>query len=470
MRRLVGIVVIGLLAGCAAGPDYRRPDVDVPGGFRYSDKDARDAANADWWRQFRDPVLDGLIDNALAGNKDLRIATANIEQAQAILLRTRSPMFPQAGYDAEAARTRASESGSPALFSYIKNPQTNLSLYAAASWEIDLWGRIRRLSEAARADLLATGEARRGVVLSLVSAVAENYLQLRSLDEQLAIARKTLVTYAEALRLFELKFRYGQVSKMNVEQARTQYETAAATIPQIEAQIVRTENALSVLMGRNPGPIPRGRSIYEIALPQVPAAIPAQVLERRPDIAQSEQNLVAANARIGAARALFFPTISLTGAFGYASAELSDLFKGASRTWSYAGSVTGPIFTAGAISGQVRQAEAARKAALLSYESSVQNAFADVENALVARVKAAEELAAQERLVAAAGEYTRLAQLQYDGGYAPYTTVIQAQEQLFPAELNLAKYRASLFASYVRLYKALGGGWTGQPAADGGTP
>ncbi len=194
------------------------------------------------------------------------------------------------------------------------------------------------------------------------------------------------------------------------------------------------------------------------------------MLERRPDIARSEQDLVAANAQIGAARALYFPSISLTGAFGRASDELSDLFKGPSKTWSFGGSVTGPIFTAGSISGQVRQAEAARKAALLSYESSIQSAFADVENSLVARVKTAEQLKAQERLVAAAGEYTRLAQLQYDGGYAPYTTVIQAQEQLFPAELNLAKYRSALFVSYVQIYKALGGGWAEKPVNGGGTP
>ncbi|MBE0603478.1 MAG: efflux transporter outer membrane subunit [Deltaproteobacteria bacterium] len=470
MRRLVAAVLLGLLAGCAVGPDYRRPGVDVPGSFLYSDADARDTANAAWWRHFRDPVLDGLIDNALANNKNVKIAAANVEQAAAVLTRTRAPLFPQVGYAAEAERSRASESGSPLLYSYISNPQTSLSVYGSASWEIDLWGRIRRLSEAARADLLATEEARRGVILSLVAFVASEYLQLRGLDEQLVIARRTLETYRESVRLFELKFKHGQVSMMTVEQARTQYETAAAAIPQIESEIAQTENALSLLLGRNPCPIPRGRSIHEIALPAVPAAIPSRVLERRPDIARSEQNLVAANAQIGAARALYFPSISLTGAFGRASDELSDLFKGPSKTWSFGGSVTGPIFTAGTISGQVRQAEAYRKAALLSYESSIQSAFADVENSLVARMKIAEQLKAQERLVAAAGEYTRLAQLQYDGGYAPYTTVIQAQEQLFPAELNLAKYRSSLFTSYVRIYKALGAGWAEKPVNGGGIP
>ena len=249
---------------------------------------------------------------------------------------------------------------------------------------------------------------------------------------------------------------------MNVEQARTQYETAAATIPQIENQIVQTENAISILLGRNPGPMPRGKSIYELAIPAVPAGLPSELLERRPDILQAEQNLIAANAQIGAARALYFPTISLTGNYGVSSSELANLFKGPAETWSYAGSIIGPIFTAGAISGQVRQAEAARQAALLSYQASIQSAFADVENALVAREKLAEQLDAQGRLVKAAKEYERLAWLQYNGGYTPYFTVLQAQQQLFPAELNRVQTRASLFISLVNIYKAMGGGWVNE--------
>lgn len=470
MRRCLRIASLALLAGCAIGPDYRRPAVDLPDAFRYSEKEARDTANIAWWRQFQDPVLDTLVLDALADNKDVKIATSNIEQAAGVVAQTRGALFPQVVYDGSAARQRGSERNATPIPPGVSNPQTALSLLGGATWEIDLWGRIRRLSEAARADLLASEEARRGVILSLVAAVADNYMQLRGLDEQLSIARRTLATYGESVRLFELQFQYGQVSMMNVEQARTQYESAAAAIPQIEADIARTEHALSLLLGRNPGPIPRGRSIYELAIPDIPAAIPSRVLERRPDIAQSEQNLIAANARIGAAKALYFPTISLTGAFGQASADLSDLFRGPARTWSYAGSLTGPIFTGGAIAGQVQQAEAARRAALLRYESSIQGAFADVEDSLVIRAKTAEQLQAQERLVAAAREYTRLAQLQYDGGYSPYFTVIQAQEQLFPAELNQAKIRASLFSSFVNIYKALGGGWIDGSKAAGQQP
>jgi multidrug efflux system outer membrane protein len=246
---------------------------------------------------------------------------------------------------------------------------------------------------------------------------------------------------------------------INVVQARTQYETAAAQIPQIERQVVLTENAISILLGRNPGPIARGKSIYGLALPPVPKGIPSQVLEQRPDILQAEQNLIAANAQIGAAKALYFPTISLTGSYGASSEDLHNLFKGGARVWSYSGSITGPIFTAGAISGRVAQAEALQKEALLAYELAVQSAFRDVEDTLMSREKLSDQLVAQERLVDASREYERLAMLLYNGGYVPYSTVLQAQQQLFPAELNLAQTRSFVFESLVAIYRSMGGAW-----------
>ncbi len=459
MRLSVAISLIFLFTGCMVGPDYVRPKVDVPASFRYEEKEARDTANTEWWRQFQDPVLDGLITEALANNKDVKIAAANIEESAAVLVQTRSPLFPQIGYGGSAERQRVTEEGAVPLSKGVPNPQTSYQVFANASWEIDLWGRIRRLSEAAQANLLATEEARRGVILSLVSSVATDYIQLLGLDEQLVISKRTLAAYAESVRLFELQFKYGQVSQMTVEQARSQYETAAAQIPQIETQIAQTENALSVLLGRNPGPVSRGKTIHELTLPPVPAGLPSDLLANRPDIRQAEQNLIATNAQIGAAKALYFPTISLTGLFGFASSDLSRLFRGPARTWSYAGSLTGPIFTGGSISGGVRQAEAARKAALVNYELTIQNAFSDVESALVSRAKLGEQIEAQKRLVRANSEYVRLSRLQYDGGYAPYSTVLQAEQQLFPSELNYAQYRASLFISLVNIYKAMGGGW-----------
>jgi outer membrane protein, multidrug efflux system len=450
MRRLAVVLVACPLAGCMMGPNYHRPPLETPATYRFAAAEARDTANTGWWTQFGDPVLDGLVDEALGHNLSVKIAAANVEQAAAVLKQVRSPLYPQAAYGTNASGTRRNEETGP-IYGY--------EAFAGASWEIDLWGRVRRLSESARAQVLATEQARLGVILSLVSGVADTYIQLRALDEQLEIATRTRQVYAESVRLFELQFKHGVQPQMTVEQARTQYETAAAAVPQLESQIAQAENALSVLLGRNPGPIARGQSIRALAMPAVPAGLPSQILERRPDIRQAEQQLVAANAQIGAAKALYFPAISLTGALGVASLDLKKLFSGPSGTWSYQGSIAGPIFAGGTIKGQVRQAEAARNAAELGYRAAVQSAFADVDDALVARAKLVEQLGAEGRLVAAAKEYSRLARMQFDGGVAPYFTVLQAEQQLFPAELNEVQLRASLFAAIVNVYKTMGGGW-----------
>ncbi len=460
MRRFLLTVFLGMLfAGCTVGPDYERPKLTVPASFLYEDEAARETADMGWWKQFQDPALDRLIAEALADNRDIKIAAANMQQAAAVLLQVRAPLFPQVGYSGSGTREHISENSISPYSSLLQNPRNSFQALGNVSWEIDLWGRIRRLSESAQAALLASEEGRRGVILSLVSSVAGNYIQLLGLDDQLRIARETLANYEQSVKLFELRFKYGQVSQMTVEQARSQYETAAAVIPQIENQIVQMENALSILLGRNPGPVERGKTLDQLQLPPVPAGLPSDLLTNRPDIRQAEQNLIAANAQIGAAKALYFPSISLTGAFGFSSSELSSLFEGPARMWSFAGSITGPIFTAGAVQGQVAEAEAIQKAALLSYEQTVQNSFADVENALAARQKLLEQMQAQERLVKANSEYVRLARLQYEGGYSPYSTVLQAEQQLFPSELNYAQYRAALFNAVVNMYKAMGGGW-----------
>ncbi len=458
-HRRACLLAAAALAGCTLGPDYRRPEIAAPAAFQYEPKDAAATADTLWWQQFHDPVLDGLITEALAHNTNVQIAAANVEQAAALLTQTRSQLFPALGVGAGAQRERTREPAFAALIPNYPNPASAYQAALQASWELDLWGRIRRQSEAAYANVLAGVEARRGVILTLVAQVATSYLQLRGLDAQLSVAHKTLDTYKESVDLFTLQFQYGQVSQMNVAQAQSQYETAAAQIPLIESQIAQTQSSLAVLIGRDPGPIARGKSMYELQLPQVPAGVPSALLERRPDLLQAEQQLIAANAQIGAAKALYFPTISLTGAFGNASNELSRLFSGPARVWSYSGTLAGPIFSFGAISGQVAQAEAAQQAALLSYRLAIRNAFADVDNALVANQKLHEQLDAQRKLVAALQQYTELARLQYDGGYAPYSTVLQAEQALFPAELNLVSIRAQLFGSAVNLYKAMGGGW-----------
>jgi len=463
MKRLLAITLTAaLLCACTLGPDYKRPAVEAPKAFQYATKDAANTADTLWWKQFNDPVLEQLIDEALAHNTNIQIAAANVEQAAAILTQSRSQLFPTVGYGAGAGRQRSVEPAFAAQLTNYPNPTNSYTAALQASWEIDLWGRIRRQSESAYANVLATDEARRGVVLSLVAQVANSYLQLRGLDAQLAVAQQTLQTYKESVDLFTLQFQYGQVSQMNVAQAESQYESAAAQIPLIESQIAQTQSSLAVLIGRDPGPITRGKSVYDLVLPTVPAGAPSSLLERRPDLLQAEQQLIAANAQIGAAKALYFPTISLTGAFGNASTDLSKLFSGPARVWSYAGSIAGPIFTFGAVSGQVAQAEAAQNAALLNYQLSIRNAFADVDNALVANQKLQDQLAAQVKLVAALKQYNELARLQYDGGYTSYSTVLQAEQSLFPAELNLASIRAQLFASSVNIYKAMGGGWVTQ--------
>ena len=464
-RTLLAAAAIAL-SGCTVGPDYKRPAVEAPAAFVYEAKDAADTANTLWWKQFGDPVLDALIAEGLANNLDVKVAAANVETAVGVLTQTRSGLFPQVGYGATAARQRATEAGAvPAVAGLVPNPQNSYEALLSVSWEIDLWGRIRRLSESARANALATDEARRGVILSLVASVAGNYLTLRGLDEQLAVSKSTLAAYGESLRLYQLQFQYGQVSQMQVSQVQSQYETAAVQIPQIESQIAQTENAINVLLGRNPGPVPRGKSVHELTLPKVPAGVPSELLTRRPDLLQAESQLVAANAQIGAAKALYFPTIALTASGGSASAALSDLFSGPARVWTFAGQVTGPIFTFGAVSGQVAQAEGAQQAALYGYRNAIVSAFADVENALVAAQKLQQQQAAQERLVAALQDYARLAKLQFDGGYTSYTTVLQAEQSLFPAELTLASVRASVFSSNVNIYKAMGGGWVTQADA-----
>jgi multidrug efflux system outer membrane protein len=428
----------------------------------YEPANAKGSLDLAWWNQFDDPVLTGLIEEALRNNQNLKVAAANIKAALGLMIETRAPLFPQAGYEGDYQRNRFSNSSLssslPLPFSFT-NPMTTWEAMLTGSWQLDLWGRTRRLTEAAEANVMSFAQARRGVLLSLVASVADNYILLRGLDEQLAISIRTMQSYHEEVVYFETQFKYGQTSQMSVAQAKTQYEQAAAQIPQIEIQIAETENILSVLLGSNPRTIPRGKSIYDLAMPEIPEGLPSELLCQRPDIMQAEENLIAANAEIGAAKALYFPSVSLTGFFGNSSTELSSLFTGPSRTWNFTGSVVGPIFTAGSIYGQVMQAKANREAAVHTYQEVIQNAFADVENSLIAHTKLMEQIESETRLVEAAGEYQHLAMLQYKGGYSPYYVVIQAQEQYFPAQLAWAQTRAQIFSSIVNIYQALGGGW-----------
>jgi multidrug efflux system outer membrane protein len=475
--RILCAIFLALLTGCVTvGPDYQRPGADIPPAWRTEEKEARDLANTAWWQQFNDPVLNGLIRTALQQNKDLLIATGRIEEFFGRYFSTRGDQFPSAGGDADAFRQRLSEKSTVQPIDGKHNPYNQYEGFLGAAWEIDFWGKFRRATEAARAELLGTEEARRTVVLTLVSAVATAYVDIRALDKQLEITQRTAESRKGTLDLFQLRFQNGIISEVDLSQAESEYEDAVARIPDIERAIGQTENALSVLLGRNPGPIPRGLTIDELALPAVPAGVPSELLERRPDIRQAEQQLIAANARIGVAKSLYFPTISLTGAFGTASTDLSNLFTAASRTWNFGVPLSVPLFTAGRIGGEVKAAEAAREQAVFSYQKSIQNAFREVEDALIDRGKSGQRLEALARQLKALRNYSRLARMRYDEGYTSFLEVLDADRSLFNVELSYASGQNTLFRSLINIYKSMGGGWvdlaeqdvTAQPVMEAG--
>lgn len=462
MRKIFFFLFSILFAsGCMMGPNYQRPQVDSPQTWRFEDKEAKDVANTAWWEQFKDPVLNDLILIALRENKEVMIAAARVEQFAGQYGTTRAALFPQVGAGAGYGRQRTSELTGPApLEGSGANPTFNTAeLFLNAAWEVDLWGKLRRATEAARAELLSTEEARRTVILTLVSSVANSYINLRGLDKQLEITKQTAKNYKEGYDIFKLRFQYGIVSEIEVSQAKSQYEQALANIPLFEKLIAQQENALSVLLGRNPGPIARGRTIDELMLPSVPAGLPSDILVNRPDIRQAEQNLIAANANIGVAKSLYFPSISLTGLLGLASNDLSDLFKGPAKTWSWAVPVAAPIFTGGAIAGQVKSAEAVQQQSLLTYQQAVQTAFREVDDALVDQKRTREQLDALAQQVGSLRTYANLAWLRYENGYTSYLEVLDAESRLYNAELVHTNAQGTLFQSLVNLYKAMGGGW-----------
>jgi multidrug efflux system outer membrane protein len=463
MLRLNLLAAILLLAGCMVGPDYRKPQIDIPQGWRTADgekhKGAIPLVDSGWWEQLGDPALDKLIAVAMAENKDLLIAAARLEQFAAQYGIVRADLFPQISAGAQYERQRSSEKTGNPLATIFGSTKDTFSATLNASWEIDIWGRVRRSSEAARAQLLATEEGRQAVILSLVSSVAGSYVNLLALDRQLKIAQDTAQSRKESLDLFQKRFKHGYISEMELYQAKTIYEESLATIPQIEKAIAQQENGLNILLGRNPGPITRGKTIDRLILPTVPEGLPSELLTRRPDIRQAEQNLIAANAQIGVARAAYFPAISLTGMFGSASVELSDLFTGPARVWSYGGSLAVPIFTAGKISGNVKASEAQKEQALISYKQTIQNAFGEVDNSLVDQKSTREQLSIRSQQVVDLQGYLRLAKMRYENGYSNYLDVLDAERNLFSAQLNYVQNQQALFQALINLYKAMGGGW-----------
>jgi multidrug efflux system outer membrane protein len=459
-RLLTVIVGSALLVGCTVGPKYHRPAVQTPNSLRgLADNpqlQAQVASYADlpWWQVFQDPKLQELIRTALKQNYDLQLATERINAARAQVAITRSSLFPQVSGNANFSGGKENLQQSRYNF---------LTLTADAAFQLDFFGKLRRANEAARAEMLATEDARQVVALTLVSDVATDYFSLLQLDLQLAITRETVKTQTDSVKLTQLRLDHGVATKLDVLQAQQVLDTANAAIPDLERQIAQEENALSILLGNYPQDIARGAPLVEQTLPpEVPAGLPSSILERRPDIREAEQILVAANADIGVAKAQFFPQISLTGggggSFGRDSA-FPSLFSTQLGIWSYGAQVSQPIFTGGALKGNLHLAESQQRQALIAYRQTIQRAFGDVSDALIGYEKLHQVRTRQQDSVADLQETVRISTLRYRGGTTTYLEVLDGQRSLYGAELTLAGARGDEYRSLVQLYKALGGGW-----------
>jgi multidrug efflux system outer membrane protein len=445
-------------AGCAVGPDYKRPPADAPTSYRGETGAAANSfADLPWWVVFHDATLQGLIRTALANNYDVRLAVARVEQARAIDAEARAQFFPQFNYAllAGGAKNVANDSPSP---TGIQGKA--FAADANVSWEIDLWGRIRRLNESARAQFLSSQEARRDVTISLISQVAQDYFQLLALDKELDIARQSVSAFGESLKIFNERLHGGVGSRLETSSAVALMEAASATIPGLEEQIALQENQLSVLLGQNPGPIARGSTPYGDEMPpEIPAGVPSALLERRPDIRESEQQLRSANALVGASEANLFPQLDLTALFGRVSPQLSTFASGGEAAWSIGAGLTGPLFHGGQLRAQYAQARSVRDQAVLQYRAVVLNALREVSDALITGEKEAGAQDRQGRAVAAYKEAVKISTERYRLGSVDYYVVLQEQQLLFPAENTLVELQIGRLLAVVQLYRALGGGW-----------
>jgi outer membrane protein, multidrug efflux system len=461
------LLVASLLVGCTIGPNYKRPAPAVPPAFRAPEPlppaQAASIADLKWFEVFKDEKLQQLIRTALERNYDLRDAVTRVEAARANLGITRSNQYPNFSAGGNVAFTRLSRDGQTPLPPPILPTQDRTFgtvALALLSFEIDIWGRLRRATEAARANLLSAQETRQAVVTTLVGDVATAYLTMRELDYALSISQRTLRTREESLALTRQRQTGGVATRLDLRQAEQLVYSAAETIPSIQQQIEQKENQISLLLGENPGPVVRGRSLTEQDFPpEVPAGLPSALLQRRPDIQAAEQDLIAANAEIAVARAAYFPQLTLSGFLGGQSAQLSSLFKGPERAWNLTPQLTQPIFTAGRIKSNVQLAQAERDHVLVQYERTIQTAFAEVSDALIAHQRVRESRTQQEALVVALEDRLNLAYLRYRGGVDTQLNALDADRDLFQAELDLAQIRLEELLTVVELYKALGGGW-----------
>jgi multidrug efflux system outer membrane protein len=477
-RLYIMVVVTGvafLLQGCMMGPDYKRPETPQADSWRVSPATSESMANLPWWELLKDETLQQLIRTALMENLDLQIATANIDQFQAQLTISKFDLVPSFSYQGTAFGFRNTNTSSfPAGGGAVSTSQKNglslnyESIGVGLKWELDVWGRIRRSIEAARAQLLSKQENQRVVILSLVSGVAESYFDLRALDLQIDIAKRTLKAWDESVRISKLRYQQGDIPKLDLDRFVAERAGAAAQLADLERQVVQRENQISVLLGHKPSAVPRGRLLIEQPMPpDVPPGLPSELLERRPDIMKAEQDLVAASANIGVAQAARFPQLSITGDMAGNSLTVDSNSTKPYATFKGNASLAGPIFNASALGYQVKAAEAQGNQAIAQYLKTILQAFQEVEDSLISVQKTREQREALEQQVEALQSALRLADLRYQGGRANYLDVLTAQRDLFNAELSLARTRRNQLVSVVQLYKALGGGWSPGPAAPG---
>jgi len=451
-----------LVSGCAVGPNYERPKVTAPPAFRGEQGAAQQASFADlpWWEVFKDDTLKGLVKTALANNYDVGIAATRVEQAREVAAQARSQYFPSINYEGVVTYGQNQYQFLQGSASGSSGAKGLLLAVATASWEADIWGRIRRLNEGAKAQYLGTEEARRGVMLSVVSDVSNAYFNLLGLRRQLEIALQTVDSFDQTRMLFTQRLEGGISSQLPVSRATAIQATAAAQVIEFQRQIALTENQLSVLLGQNPAGIETSaRLLEETVPPDVPAGLPSALLERRPDLLQAEQNMRYANAQIGVATAEFFPKIGLTTFFGKLSSPLEDLSLGKTNAWAVGGNFSGPIFQGGRLKANKREAVAAWEQTKLQYQQTAVSAFQDVSNALISREKYDATRAEQEKAVQSYEEGFKLAYMRYDQGFSSYYEVLEAQQQLYPAEQALALTELNRRLVIIQLYKALGGGW-----------
>jgi len=460
-RRVFPAVLV-LLGGCALGPDYERPEIDTPAAYVQPVEEGASFANTPWWELFRDPRLQELIRISLEENKDLGVAAARVEEFRAVLGVTRADQFPTVEISGTGGKTSGSDNVFPGNLpgGLIDDTQENYRLSADVFFEVDLFGRLRRATEAARAQLLAAEETRRSITISLVAGVASSYMGLRDLDARLAIARRTKATRADSLRIIGARFEKGTVPKLDVNQAEIELAVASATVSAAERAVAQTEHTLSILLGRNPGAIDRGQSLEEQVMPPaIPAGLPSELLQRRPDVLAAEAALAAQTARIGVAEAARWPSLALTGSAGLESADLSTLTDSGSDFWSAGVGILAPVFNSGRNRNRVEVERSRAEQALLTYEQTVQRAFREVEDALVAVRTYREEHAARQRQVGAARNAALLSRARYDGGVTSYLEVLDIERSLFSAELAESQTLRLYYDAIIQLYKALGGGW-----------